>query len=336
VTIDIVRRYALKILYYNTDRDDVLYYLERTRPLKVAFHWDADGVASAVLINSVFKILENDNYPYSPDLFGYYPDVDLSLDLGEPVFENNFHGLCIDHHEHSEDCKYKLVWSYVPTGLIIYELLKEYIPDSEKWKVVVSVVGDGQKELVPDEVWELYPELWEMRGNVYHSYGKSTLRVYPLFSRLSSMINNLCRTGYVMEAYKLLRDAKSPYDVVNNALAIESGTELKEEIDRIIHSKGSPLEIAMNNILGVVVVPSKHNIQGRIASMLLKNNEFVTFVVVNPINKVASIRGVMAKYISNQLNKLGYKCGGHAGYCACTLEDTNINKFIHDVKRISI
>jgi len=304
--------------------------IEDLQPLKVSFHRDADGVYSLALLNTVFKIEE----VYSPKVFGnYFSDdfkANVGLDLGEPI-ENEFKGVVIDHHTHSNPW-YSLIWSIMPTGLIVYNVFKERIPDNEKWKVVGAVCGDGQPELIPDELWDMFPELREERGNMYMSYNKITSRTYPIYSLITSPINSLCRIGEPIEAFKAVRNASSPYDLLDSEYLKDAVSLVQKEEQRIFNNKPS---LTVKNNIAYTVIESKYYIASRIASLLSRSFPNLTLIVINRTNKEISIRGVYTSYICNKLVESGFKAGCHPGFGGCTLgEDQTIEDFIYTLKTI--
>jgi single-stranded DNA-specific DHH superfamily exonuclease len=301
---------------------DIIALMEDKQPLEIAFHSDADGVASVCLLRSVFKTREDDSFPYSPSIFGGYKEGNVAVDLGSPLHKD-WKGICIDHHDHP-DPWYPLVWSYIPTTLIVYYMLRDRIPKEKLFYVVLGCVGDGQPELIPDEVWDtMWDDLWERKGNVYTDrYSRNPKPyAYPLFSLISSPINALCRTGNVMNAYKLVRDARNIRDIVYSPVANLERDVIAQEESKIFSSRDPPVMEIIGNVVGILKIKSKYGITSRIASVLSRSSSYLTIVVINVLDNSISIRGILAKYLANKLQALGYHCGGHAGYAGGILLD---------------
>jgi len=280
--------------------------LENKKNLKVAFHSDADGIGSLSLAKCVLDIKEIN----SPDIFGDYEEEDLSLDLGPPI-SKNFKGIVIDHHVH-ENPYYPLIHDVVPTGLIVYNLWKDKIPKEESWKVVISLVGDGQPELIPNEIFELHPYLLQKRGNIYKTYSKINIYDYPIYLMLSSPINSMCRTGNIIPAVKLVTRAKDPLDILESEIAKNDILLVSKEEDRIFQDYK---EInVLNDYCLFYSFRSKFKMCGRIAGKLQNQDRNRTYIVLNEENGAISIRGYLASFIGSKLKESGFTCGGHAGF----------------------
>jgi len=324
-----------EIKFYNIDRNRLVEEIRSMEPLRLAFHGDADGLASACIIASIFKVREDSNYPYSPEIFGDYIDSDLAVDLGSPL--GAYDGIIIDHHpDHPENPEYRLVLGIEPTGVILYKLFKDLIPDNKIWLVCLSACGDGQPEVIPSDVWMRSPFLWEMQGKIYRDqYRKIRTYPYPLFSIISGPINSMCRMGDVMGAYKLLRSAKSVREIINNPVAKRASEKLSGEIKRIFSS--NPIIEQIKHI-SIVVIESDYSISGRVATELSNSESYMTFVVINKKTRSISIRGILTKYITDRLSEKGYIAGGHAGFGGVSLlseEDQPLETFMNDLREIA-
>jgi len=312
------------------NKEEIKRELESKSNMKVAMHHDADGLGALVLAKKVLDISE----VFSPDKFGDYSYIshekntegdivekkysaDLGLDLGQPI-DSKFNGILIDHHNHPNPW-YKLIHDRVPTGLIVYNLWKDKIPKEETWKLCVSLVGDGQPELIPNEIFDNNPFLLNKIASVYKTYGKLKLYDYPLYSMLSSPINSMCRTGNIIPAYKLLLRAKDPLDVLGNEIAKNDVMLVRKEEERIFKEYNN-LNIVKDHIV-FHRFRSKFRMCGRIATKLQVNDRNRTYVVLNEEKKSLSIRGNLAYYIGTKLNAKGFTAGGHYGYFGGSLKD---------------
>jgi len=322
---------------YGGTLEDLKNRIEESQPLQMAFHSDSDGVASACLLASIFEVEESKDFPYSPSIFGAYREGNIAVDLGSPLFPSQWKGVIIDHHDHPNP-SYPLIWGRIPTGGIIYEIFKDRIPEDKLWLVVLSLAGDGQPELIPDEIWDALPELWFEQGRVYKDkYRNVKAYPYPFFSKISPLVNSLCRTGNVMGAYKLVRSARGIRDIIFNSTALRAQRELSDEESRIYAGNDPERTLQVEKIghFSLVLIRSKYHIAGRIAAGLQKGDHYSTYIVVNMINKEVSIRGLLAKYVANRLAQEGYLCGGHAGFTACSILPTqNMEVFVSKVREV--
>jgi hypothetical protein len=309
---------------------DIIEYLKYNEPLVVCSHHDADGISSAVLLTTVFHI---DNIKF-PEVFGDYArittetesfDTHVALDLGPPLEEKKFKGIIIDHHPQTKELFKKkfdtkrILYDDVPTSVIVYNLLKDSIPEEEKWKVVCGCVGDGQAEKIPIEIWSMFPELLETRGNIYQSYGKYKEYPYPIYKQLSSPINATCRIGDPLSAYEILLRAKSPFDILHNPAFINDQNLLNEEIKNIF--KEGLEELNIRHYLAVVIINSNKKLASRICTSMWSMNSNKTWLVINKGLGDISLRGDQAAYIGTCLQDNGINCGGHYGYFGGELQE---------------
>jgi len=302
---------------------NIYQHLKDKEPLIVATHYDADGCYSAALLSTVFEI----DRVFFPWIFGDYNEIketvgdeekiyvpDVVLDLGSPMSNTPKEMVIIDHHKISEVSPTDFyIHDFIPTTGIIYNLFKEHIPNEEKWKVVGGLVGDGQAEKVPIEIWDMFPILLETRGNIYRGqYGKFKEYPYPLYKHLSSPINASCRMGNPEMAYKIICRATNPIDILEN-IALKNDVESIDQEIRNIFREG----IVENNVThycSVVSIRSDKRVGSRICSTLGSMNYSKTWVVINDGTKKFSIRGDLADYIGTKLEDYGFACGGHSGF----------------------
>jgi len=327
----------IEIQFYNIkNKDELVDTLKNMEPLKVAFHQDSDGLGAACLLASIFKVEEDDKFPYSPALFGFYQEANVALDLGPPVFEG-FSGIAIDHHpSHVPNPNYKLVLGNIPTGVMIYELFKDMIPVDKQWLAVLSATGDGQPEIVPPEIWENNPDLWDTQGNVYRDqYRNIKTYPYPMFSKLSGPINSMTRMGDAMGAYNILRKAKNIRDVINNPMALRASKKMDEDVKKIYSSDNPPVVENVGHF-GIVKINSSYHIAGRIATELSIAERYITFIVINQQSGEISVRGLLTKYLTDKLAAKGYLAGGHASFGGISLlPDQEIETLVSDIRKIA-
>jgi len=302
----------------------IIEYLDSNQPLAVATHRDADGCYSTALIAEVYKINAIDipdkfqDYCYFPSEKEGNRPINLALDLGQSLYKE-FKGVVIDHHDHPNPW-YMLLWDIVPTSLIVYNTFKDKIPDIHKWKVAGGLVGDGQSELIPSEIWDLFPVLLEERTYLYASYGK--VKEYPqiVYQMLSSPVNAMCRLGNAVDAIKIIKRAKHPDDILENPVMKNDVLTIRKEEQRILTEYN--ILKTVKNVVSIMEIESNAWISSRIASKIQANNPRKTIVVVNPRKSEISIRGTLASYLGEKLRQAGFLCGGHPGFWGGSIEET--------------
>jgi len=168
-----------------------LNFLENNQPLPTVFHYDADGVFATSLFSTVYNIQASVAKEFQ-DYQMRNTIAKVGIDIGQPI-QKSFQGVVFDHHEHIKPW-YHLIYDNVPAGLIIYNLFKEKIPKEHHWKVVGSLIGDGQPELIPNEVWDNFKHfLLELRAKIYRKYTQPNIYQYvPVYKLLSSPVNAMC------------------------------------------------------------------------------------------------------------------------------------------------
>jgi hypothetical protein len=264
--------------------------------------------------------------------------TDVALDLGSPKLPT-FDGIVVDHHpDHPIQRNYKLFWDKVPTGLIIWNEMKDYIPKSQWWRVAGSLTGDSAIEYLPPEIWDSFPQLLDTKSSIYRdtkTYKIKMGRPYPIYVYLSSGVNALCRMGNPAEALKKCLTWRSPIDAVTDLDVIEAKHLLDIEENTIMKRK--PIAEIVRNRFSIIKISSSRpefSMSGYMASHLMGQNEFLTIVVINETNGEVSIRGKLAKYLADKLRTKGYKSGGHAIAAGATVPLDQIEKFINDIRNI--
>jgi len=304
-------------------KKEIMELKKKIEPIKkLSLHDDADGVTSAVLMSYVFKI----NKVWAPDDFGEWPvapykvpgqeQLELPPDVCVDMVPANpeWVGLAIDHHpNHPPEGKrsYQLIYGEAPASVIVYTLFKELIPQEHRWKVVVGAVGDGQPELIPPEIWREFPILLEESVTPRERYGKLETSNYPLYLRLSSGINAVCKIPekwYV--GYAILRNAKSPWDLINDS-SLKSAKELVESERERIYRETSPIQL--RNGIRVWAFQSETKIERTLAWEMWDTDKR-TIVAINSATGRGSIRGTLATLVYEHLTAHGFKASGHPGF----------------------
>jgi len=294
---------------------------------KIRYHHDADGITSAYLLSYGVK---------SPVLDGWDGEFGDTTGLakGDWMVDmrplQNMEGLnVIDHHlPHREDRAYKLISDNVPASLITWREFKEEIPKSEWWKVVIGIVGDGQPELIPTEVFDSCPQLLSnVKTSSYVSYGKWKIGYYPAYKLLSSYINAFLRQHKFTEALNLLTYSQNPLNILNSKSAQMAKQAVKTEFENIIRSCNS---YDFGNF-ALFLFNSDFRMSGYVASVMQGALDGKTVISINRKDGSGSIRGDLAFYWKDKLSHLDYLIiGGHPGFCGLTLK-ANPETFLKDL-----
>lgn len=304
---------------------------KKVEPIKkLAMHDDADGLTAGVLMSYVFKI----NKVWSPEDFGVWPIAPYKDSDGQDeippdacvdmVPQNpEWQGLCIDHHPgHVEEGKrkYQLITGDMPAGVLVYTLFREQIPAEQRWKVAVSAVGDGAPELIPKEIWRDFPILLEDAISTWQSPGKQLeTSSMPLYMRLTSGLNSMCKIqNQWYQAYSILRNAKSPWALIQDDALNKAKEWVKSEQERIIRNDKP---VGMRNGIRLWVFKSDMKVERSLAWQLWEK-DFKTVVAVNTQTNRGSIRGVLATLIYETLTNNGFKANGHPGFGGLQLKPT--------------
>ena len=303
--------------------------LKASEPIKLATHYDSDGIYSAAIVASIFKV-QNIDFPE----FHKYQNYNVALDLGLPEVE--WDGILVDHHPSSPE--YKIPKKYypgnVPTGVILYSFLKDKLPKEKAWYVIGSAVGDGQPESIPKEIWKDYPVLLDERGVIYKWKGESRTSEVPMFYYLSSGCNAFCRLGVPQRAFEIVMECKDPLEFIENPDVQYYISRVRDEEETIYKSRF--IVETYGRIVYVRIATSQENYKfaSLIASKLQSGNSFNTYIVVNEKNGELSIRGFLSDLIVEYLNSKGIKCGGHSSFAGGRIENKDLNTLTQIVRRI--
>lgn len=280
---------------------------------KLCIHGDADGLASGVLIGYVSKV----NNVWSPEEFGDAKDSDVVLDQ-VPVDPTQPY-IVFDHHSHppKEKRKYQLVWDQVPATLIVYECFKAQIPDDMKWKVAVGLVGDGQPELIPLEVWKLCPELLTGYATASERYGKLSIYSIPLYLKLSSGINACCKLSEDKwyNAYQVLKNVKTPLQLIEDPVLETALDFIRKEHDRVIREY-HPIEFPYFRYWKI---SSDYRMERHLAPKVMEGFDRKTTIIFNEKTKRMSIRGTLTPLLVEFLKANNIQANGHPGFAGGNL-----------------
>lgn len=319
---------------------EVLKNLKLKKIDNLFMHDDADGIASAVLLTHVFKTKK----VFCPEDFGVWdtlpdpannyvpPDVVVDMVPQDPKWK----GICFDHHPSHlpvEKRKYTLVWDEIPATGIIYNLFKESIPEDYRWKVAVGLVGDGQAQLIPVEIWKKYPVLLNGYSAPYEKYGRLSISKFPVYLRLSSHINAACKIPekwYI--AYQVLKNAKHPLDLFEDPALVACKATVNEEYKRVL-KYSRPIDFPHVRIWRINTVMKLE----RTIGWKSENMDHKTTIVLNTQTKRISIRGVLSLVIYKELEKMGYKVNGHPGFGGGRLIGKQTpNGLIRDLQKVRL
>jgi len=304
-------------------------------------HDDADGISAAVLLGHVFKV----NKVFCPENFGEWepfpdiaknyipPDVCCDMIPQHPEWK----GICFDHHPNhppASERKYTLVWDQVPASMIVYNAYKKLIPAKYHWKVAVGLIGDGQGDTIPTHIWRSNPELLHGYSMyVAEKYGKLVISTYPLYIRLSSFINAACKIPdkwYV--AYQVLKNAKSPMDLVEDPALGACKRAVKEEYNRILKDS-RPIDFPHFRYWRI---DSTMKLE-RTIGWKSEQKDLKTTLVLNIKTNRMSVRGKLSLFLFEELTKMGYKLAGHPGFGGGKLEKgQSPEQFLKDLRKIKL
>ena len=246
----------------------------------------------------------------------------------------NIIGTVIDHHlDHPsfDKRKYKLIWDNVPASLIVWREFKDEIPQREWWKTVIGVVGDGQPNTIPFEIWNTSPELlMEIKTFGRMSYGKWQFSLHPVYSLLSSPINAFARFGDFETPLRIIKNAKSPFDIVENREAKSKKKELSDTFDSVFSNSRM---YNFKNLTVVIFNSPKARLSGYIASSILSSSKG-TVMAINEENGRLSVRGDLTNYYQGKLKDLDYiSFSGHDGFMGGRLTDSP-DRLLKDLMKI--
>jgi len=291
-------------------------------------HWDADGITSAYFAsygipNSVIEFKE-----------GEFGDT-TGLKKGDWMVDmrpnTNMEGLnVIDHHlpHKYKDIKYNATLDEVPASLIAWRKFKDDIPKSEWWKLAIGLVGDGQPELIPPEVFEECPQLLtKIKTSAYQSYGKWNIGYYPVYKLLSSYVNAHLRKGEFTEALNLMRYSQTPVAILHSLKAKAAKASIKAEFENIVKTADS----YQFDDLVVFLYNSNYRMSGYMASSLQNSFSGKTIMAIDRGKGRGSLRGDLCHYWQDKLKHLEYLIlDGHPGFFGVTCT-VNTETLIEDI-----
>jgi len=305
------------------------------KPLIVFSHSDADGIASLVLFQLVFLVrrfvfpLDFGACEYVIEKTGevLVPDVMLDMRPSDPTWS----GLCIDHHPgHPEERGYHLIWRDVPTGLILFDLLKEQMPRKYWWKLVCCLVGEGQPELIPTEVWDSCPSLFDEVVTEKSTWRERKFLVKtPVWMKMSSPNNYGARHAQVgpVGSYRALKVSETPHDLLDEPSLRTARDIITEEVNQTMRDL-TAIECVNHRVI-FAIVDSENTIQTLIAYRLSKEKGKAT-LVVNKHSGLITVRGILTTWLRDKLKPLGFVLEGHPGFMGGKLKE---DQSVEDLKR---
>ena len=292
-------------------------------------HYDMDGCCSSYLTS--FGVPNSQIEIWS----GEFGDT-TGLKKGDWLcdmrpLEDKIEGLnVLDHHgPYPLAHKYNLIYDIVPATLIAWNKFREEIPKDEWWKCAGGIVGDGQPELIPYEVFKSCPALLnKIKTSAYQSYGKWKFGSYYVYKLLSSPVNSLLRKGDYDNALRLVIESKTPYDIINDEIAQQAKSDVRAEFEKAVKNCE---QVEFNNLC-VIIFYSKYRLGGYIASALGDSFDGKTIIAINRgRDGHGSIRGELALYWKERLKPLEYfQADGHPGFLGCRCKK-NPSVFLDDL-----
>ena len=297
-------------------------------------HHDADGIISAYFLSFA---VPNANIEIWGGDFGDTTGLKKGDWMVDMRPNTNMEGLnVIDHHlpHPYDEIKYNLTGEEVPASYITWKKYKEDIPKSEWWKLAIGLVGDGQPELIPTEVFDTCPTLLsKVKTSAYQSYGSWKMSYYPVYKLLSSYVNSHLRRGENKEALDLVKFSQNPINVLSSTKAQKSKSYVKSSFENCIKSCNS---YEFDNLAVFIFSSEDVRLSGYIASTMQSALSGKTVLALNRMSGRGSLRGDLAYYWRDKLKHLEYLIiDGHPGFCgvSCTVNpDTLVEDLMKGVQ----
>jgi hypothetical protein len=307
------------------------------KKVTIAAHDDADGVSAAVLLSEYLGGAE----VRFPKEFGVVDDGDDYVVDMRPM-RGDWRGICWDHHNgHPPEGarNYELHWANVPTSVIVWKELKNFIPKESWWKCVIGAAGDNQSETVPPEVWRSCPELFTEIERPIRRFG--VFKGYRTFRFLlmPAVVNAPCRLGNPEKAYSVLKSVKSPSELVGDPALNEDRIKVEREIDWVVEGFGSGLQPQPRLVGPFLLAEFEHEcprLSGRLASILSELAQGLTVIAIHRATGKMSIRGPLTQLVRESLNEGGIaEVDGHTGAVGGLCDMSRVNE-IEGVLRRSL
>lgn len=281
--------------------------------MKLYAHSDADGITGAYFV-FLGENIDNVIFPEEfGDVSGWQED-DIMIDM-KPNDES-IKGLVIDHHPgHKNSRNYTLIYSDIkPASLLAFEQYKSKIPEKEWWKLAVGLSGDGAINMLPYDVYKNCRELtYGFKTWSGTSYGQERVSFIKVYKLLSSNINLYARINKPDLALRVLSEADSPLDLLEN----EETKALKENLSKTLESiKKDTIIYELPNLV-FLLYSSNLRIGGIIASTF-ESSLNKTIIAVEKNSGKVSARGdlvfALKDYLENKKASDLLKLDGHPGF----------------------
>lgn len=263
--------------------------------MKIYTHHDPDGLISAYLFAiannlTIDDIVVTDEFGETKNWQDGYIMTDMRPDNPE------IKGTVYDHHpNHPEKRNYKLIWEDVPASLIVFKQFEPSFEKKDRWKVIIGLGGDASLELTPPYLFTEYPQLLQYTKTWSGiNYGKIKMSFAPNYLMLSSAINSFCRVKKYKEALKLIEQAETPRDILEDSQVIKYKSMVDDEYKKIISNMKVYSRLNGNVILAIF--SSDFRMSGYIAAKL-NADSMSTVIAINEKSGSVSVRGVLAEYI---------------------------------------
>lgn len=295
-----------------------------TDDLVISVHDDADGLISGSLLCHALGLDFDKVKVVFPDVFGQTKDLLYEPDvvLDQTPIDPNYDGLVIDHHPIDErDTKYDLIWDEnFCTSRIMYEGLKDMIPEKYHWKMALGMAGDGRDDEVPYSIFQKSPELISEGGYTYGKKYASSIdySAQHAFIMGKSLINYGTRTGNMDYTMSKLIEADDVIDITNDSWFLSRKDEVKNEMKNLYRDTS---ECRIQVYGNFAIIRYKSDMRLWIAQDMYSRTK-KTVIALNERSDSMSIRGPLAQLVANHLDSIdGISAGGHMHFAGGRLVD---------------
>lgn len=304
--------------------DKVKHLSDKQDPV-ISAHTDADGLSSASLLAKALEKDYDDVTFVFPKTFGdadslTKPDIFVDQAPNDPTYD----GIVVDHHpahfQEGRENNYHLVWSNrFCASRLIYESLKDKIPEQEHWKVAIGMAGDGRDDQIPPEIFIKSPELLDETGYTYGKQYGSKMDYSAQFEYImaKSLINYGTRVGDFEFTLRKLMNADTVYDITNDNWLLNCKDKVKSTLKNMYRDQDQ-FKITVWRNIGYCEYETDLKLW---TATDFFNRINKTAVALNKTMNKFSIRGPLALIVAKMLNRIdGINAGGHYHYAGGTLE----------------
>ncbi len=312
--------------YKNKIEESIVEELTKKQNPVISVHHDADGLSSGALFaHAIGKGIDDVEFVY-PEIFGETEGEEIDLVLDQAPIDPDFDGVVVDHHDahFGRNNSYELVYSpQYCTARIVWESLKEKIPDELEWKTAIGIAGDGGEDEIPPELFLKSPEMLTDTGYTYgKQYGKKLeYNEQHSFVMAKSLLNYGTRIGEYEQTMRKLMHSSSVMDIIHDDQLLNAKDTIQREMKNI-YKDSSQAKIEVYGDLSYIDYSSDFRLW--IAQdMYSKSNK--TTIALNKETGSFSVRGPLAQLIARMLDEIeGISAGGHLSYAGGRLETKSV------------